>query len=268
MTKFAPGVLAWADSLYNGENLTYATDLKLPLQNWFYMLVLLAAYLSLVFFIRVVMVPFKEFSLKGPAIVYNVFMTLLSAYMAIEAFTQATKLGYNWFGNYSQRSPAEHALARVIWVFYFSKHIEGIDTLFIVLRKRNRQLSFLHLYHHTSITMIWHLIFRCYPAGEAYYSVVANSFIHVIMYGYYACTLLKINVKPFKFFITYGQLAQFLSMLSQAVYDLYILNVTEARWLLELLLGYMFTMLATFGHFLYYEKKRIAALKKNKKKSA
>ena len=33
-----------------------------------------------------------------------------------------------------------------MWWYYFSKSIEWVDSFTMVLRKKNRQLSFLHLY--------------------------------------------------------------------------------------------------------------------------
>ncbi len=42
-------------------------------------------------------------------------------------------------------------MANVCWVFYFSKFIELLDTVFFVLRKKNNQITFLHLFHHGNI---------------------------------------------------------------------------------------------------------------------
>lgn len=40
-------------------------------------------------------------------------------------------------------------MARAVWLYYIAKIIELLDTVFFVLRKKNSQVSFLHLYHHT-----------------------------------------------------------------------------------------------------------------------
>ena len=43
-----------------------------------------------------------------------------------------------------------------MWVHYMSKFLDYFDTVFIILRgKEKQQLSFLHVYHHASIGMIW-----------------------------------------------------------------------------------------------------------------
>lgn len=40
-------------------------------------------------------------------------------------------------------------MARAVWLYYIAKLTELLDTVFFVLRKKERQVSFLHLYHHT-----------------------------------------------------------------------------------------------------------------------
>lgn len=40
-------------------------------------------------------------------------------------------------------------MARAVWLYYMCKIIELMDTVFFVLRKKQRQITFLHLYHHT-----------------------------------------------------------------------------------------------------------------------
>ena len=41
-------------------------------------------------------------------------------------------------------------LARVLWIHYLSKVYEFADTAIMVLKKNERQISFLHVYHHAS----------------------------------------------------------------------------------------------------------------------
>lgn len=43
-----------------------------------------------------------------------------------------------------------------VYIHYLSKFLDFLDTAFIILRGKDRQqLSFLHVYHHASIGMIW-----------------------------------------------------------------------------------------------------------------
>jgi elongation of very long chain fatty acids protein 7 len=56
-------------------------------------------------------------------------------------------------------------MARAVWLYYMAKIVELLDTVFFVLRKKNSQVSFLHLYHH-SLMPICAFIGVKYFAGE------------------------------------------------------------------------------------------------------
>ena len=54
-------------------------------------------------------------------------------------------------------SESEQALriARVLWWFYISKVVEMLDSTMFMLRGKYNQLSFLHIYHHSSMFALW-----------------------------------------------------------------------------------------------------------------
>ena len=59
---------------------------------------------------------------------------------------------------------------------------EFVDTLIMVLKKNNRQITFLHVYHHaTTFGLGWWTNVLLGPGGEAYFCCAFNSFIHVLM---------------------------------------------------------------------------------------
>ena len=68
----------------------------------------------------------------------------------------AQSLASGWGGYYSFRcqpvdysnSPMAMRMARGCWWYYFSKFTEFFDTIFFVLRKKNNQVSRLHVIHH------------------------------------------------------------------------------------------------------------------------
>lgn len=76
-------------------------------------------------------------------------------------------------------------MAKLTWIFTYSKVIEFLDTVFMILEGRMRQVSFLHVYHHVSIFTYWFAILWAGPGSDAYFSLAINSYIHVLMYGYY-----------------------------------------------------------------------------------
>ena len=42
-------------------------------------------------------------------------------------------------------------MGNVLYMFYLSKILDFCDTIFIILGKKWKQLSFLHVYHHLTI---------------------------------------------------------------------------------------------------------------------
>ena len=49
-------------------------------------------------------------------------------------------------------------------------------------------MSFLHLYHHSTMFPLWWIATRWCAGGQAYFSAMLNSFVHVVMYFYYFIT--------------------------------------------------------------------------------
>ncbi|EPS60638.1 hypothetical protein M569_14167 [Genlisea aurea] len=94
-------------------------------------------------------------------------------------------------------------------VFYFSKILEFVDTLLILLGdSRNRRLSFLHVYHHAAVVVLCYLwlakVQSLFPVA-----LVANAAVHVLMYGYYF--LCAVGRRPaWKRLVTNVQILQFL----------------------------------------------------------
>ena len=79
----------------------------------------------------------------------------------------------------------------VLTTFGFSKLVEFGDTIFLIFRGNTPE--FLHWYHHISIALFsW----RSYNVGvdTVLWSSFSNSFIHTIMYMYFALMAIKIRV--------------------------------------------------------------------------
>lgn len=56
------------------------------------------------------------------------------------------------------------ALYSGAWFYFFSKIIDLLDTCFFVLRKKQNQVTFLHVYHHT-ITALFSWMYLKYAPG-------------------------------------------------------------------------------------------------------
>jgi GNS1/SUR4 family. len=84
--------------------------------------------------------------------------------------------------------------------------------VFFVLRKKHNQITFLHMYHHTVMPMVSWGAAKYYPGGHGTFIGTINSFVHVIMYTYYALAALGDQWQKYlwwKKYITTLQLLQF-----------------------------------------------------------
>lgn len=61
-------------------------------------------------------------------------------------------------------APAQ--IARALWWYYMSKLIELMDTVFFVLRKKDNQLTYLHVYHHSTMFFFWWIGIRWVAGGS------------------------------------------------------------------------------------------------------
>lgn len=65
----------------------------------------------------------------------------------------------------------------------------------MVLRKNNKQVTFLHVYHHSIMIMSGFIGCWWYPGGAGLWLGLVNVFIHSVMYTYYFLTAFKPEMK-------------------------------------------------------------------------
>lgn len=71
------------------------------------------------------------------------------------------------FPVHNQAKRIRFQLASAFWWFYVSKILEFADTSFFILRKKWSQLSFLHVYHHSSMFIICWIVVKWIPTGSS-----------------------------------------------------------------------------------------------------
>ncbi|CAG8455687.1 10678_t:CDS:2 [Ambispora gerdemannii] len=247
---------------------------RLPLMNPFHVLLITLSYLSVVFVGKRIMENRTKFDTRTLSTIHNSFLVWLSAYMCYGVLSEAWNQGYGLFGNPEDKSENGWQMAKYIWLFYVSKIAEFTDTFIMVLKKNNHQITFLHVYHHCSIFVIWWLVTFIAPNGEAYFSAALNSAVHVVMYGYYLSTTLSVPIRFIKRYITLFQMTQFTLMMIQATYDMVLFKVLtpDAKQkypfvLTALLWVYMWTMLGLFMNFFIADRKREREARAAKKKA-
>lgn len=84
------------------------------------------------------------------------------------------------------------------------------------MRKKQNQVTFLHVYHHTGMQLLaWHSV-KYLPGGHGAFMGSINCLVHIIMYFYYLLTAISPRYKGsvwWKKYLTQLQIIQFFAIL-------------------------------------------------------
>ncbi|CAH1154313.1 unnamed protein product [Phaedon cochleariae] len=156
----------------------------------------------------------QPYELKTVLVVYNFLQVLLSTWLVVEGLDILNTIKFSWvcqpvdFSN----SPIALRIIRGVYIYFLAKMTELLDTVFFVLRKKDRQITFLHVYHHTAMPMISWGATKYFPGGHGAIVGLINSFVHIVMYSYYMMAAMGPRYQRFlwwKKYITTLQMAQF-----------------------------------------------------------
>lgn len=216
------------------------------------------------------------YELRGPLVVYNFALVGLNAYIAWELIYNHYILeGSNlWCSEVDKRTEGPPMrVAAAVWWYFFSKLIEFLDTVFFVLRKKDSQISFLHLYHHSTMFPIWWCGTRWVPGGHSAFGPPINSIVHVLMYAYYGMCAMgekqRNMMNAIKKYMTIIQLTQFVGVFFNTMGAIYFVRTGACKfpeWMGWSLWAYCISMMVLFGHF--YRKEYIAKANAKKKSKA
>ncbi|XP_033103813.1 elongation of very long chain fatty acids protein 4-like, partial [Anneissia japonica] len=125
-------------------------------------------YLLMVWWGPKIMKSHEPLEMKRIMMAYNFGCVFLSFYIVKECVLCGYMAGYR-----VQCQPVTYSydewemrIAKAMWWFYFSKCIEMLDTFFFIVRKKNSQLSFLHVYHHSSMFLLWWIGVKWVAGGQ------------------------------------------------------------------------------------------------------
>jgi len=190
------------------------------------------------------------FRLTGIIAAYNVACVFLAGYVVVGMTYQWTVYGLPKFVcNTEDTNERGFKMAHLFYVFYLQKFFEFCDTWFFILRRSFRQVTFLHVFHHSSITLAVGSILPVAFSGDMFLPIFLNSSVHVLMYGHYLVTSLGLK-SWWRPYLTALQLTQFVLISAQNV----------IAWVKgpscggpdfgkALLIAYMASMLYLFGNF-------------------
>jgi len=100
------------------------------------------------------------------------------------------------------------------YMFYLSKYYEFLDTIFIILKKK--ELTFLHVYHHCLTASLCWIGMDTFTTNQ-WIGIVLNTFIHVCMYYYYLMATIGKSVW-WKKYLTTMQMIQFCIVMFGLIY--------------------------------------------------
>ncbi|XP_005189663.3 elongation of very long chain fatty acids protein AAEL008004 [Musca domestica] len=157
----------------------------------------------------------QPFELKNIMRVYNVIQVIANLVLFVCAIPNS--YGHR---NFSFRCQPPEPTNTEPWMmnclyvtygYYLTKYLDLFDTIFIVLRKKTQQVTFLHVYHHAGMVLGVHLYITFFPGSHSTMLGVINLLVHTVMYGYYFIASVRPSTSSlwWKRYITQMQLAQF-----------------------------------------------------------
>nr|WDS84445.1 elongation of very long chain fatty acids protein 4 [Apocyclops royi] len=199
----------------------------------------------------------KPLEVKSLILAYNFFISGLNLYIGLELLMVSRELNFSWTCqpvDYSD-DPTALRIAAALWWYYFSKFLEMLDSFFFIARKRERQLTFLHIYHHSTMFCLWWIGVKYVAGGSSFLGAMFNCFVHVLMYGYYFGAALGPKYRRFlwwKKYLTLIQMAQFVFALIMGI-NAIIIGCSFPMWMQYAMVLYMMSFLVLFSKFFYKE---------------
>lgn len=163
--------------------------------------------------------------LKGTILAYNATQIVFSLWWFYEALKVFSPLGWRESFNLASgcstpNSSIESKINLMGYWYLISKLVELLDTIFFVLRRKQSQVTFLHVYHHSNMVISTWFFIKYNQAAQSMIIGLCNTFVHVVMYGYYLLSGLGPKVRKYlwwKKYITALQITQFLIILAYLV---------------------------------------------------
>lgn len=143
---------------------------------------------------------------KYAVVLHNLVLCIFSAWIMIKSWPMIPEYAGSWWQN--NRRFWDDGFGAWAIIFYVSKFYEFIDSWVLVLK--GKQPSFLQVYHHAGV--VYCMYFGAVSRANWLINIVClNSFIHTLMYFYYASTTFVEYDRrsPIKVTLTTAQITQF-----------------------------------------------------------
>ncbi len=102
------------------------------------------------------------------------------------------------FPTKTDQSLRSKILIQIAYYYFLTKFVDLLDTIFFVLRKKNNQITGLHVYHHTIVPLLGWSFMKLAPTVPSFQIFgILNSLVHVIMYSYYGLSSFGPSIQPY-----------------------------------------------------------------------
>lgn len=168
---------------------TYKSDIDFYNDNFYLLGFIQMMYLPTVYFLYYYMKEREAINCKIYMGIWNLILCIFSSYCFYYISNPILHSGHNVHNSICTDVLAYENPSLNRWrsLFVLSKFPEMIDTVWIIIRKR--KLTILQVWHHFSVCLYcWLVTVDGNPNGRGHgtYFAALNSYVHVLMYGYYS----------------------------------------------------------------------------------
>jgi len=215
--------------------------------------IMVTIYLSIIIF-SLYFKPITNLSnnkIKFLLFLHNFISIVTSVYIFTGIIYETTSHNYYLYGNeidYSHKS-----LTHYIWIFHISKYYDCVDTFIMIIRNSFKQITFVHVYHHTSVILYTWLILYNHPGGDFYLSALMNAWVHIWMYSYYMLSSFMTHKNKRRKYLWWSkhltkvQISQFVVNCAHCMYAL----LYSSKMIYMIGLAHQFSFIVLFGNFFY-----------------
>lgn len=211
-------------------------------------------YLTMVFLARRLRKMFNPLDLRRVLVAHNTVCVILSAVSLV-----VMVMGLWEEGTILKITESNSTLQLGLQLYWMSKYYELLDTVFMLLRHRLRQMSFLHVFHHASMAFLSDYAYNYASWPPMAFGLAINAGIHIIMYSYYGLTaIFPLESFSWKKCVTQLQILQFLLGICLCSYG----YVYEGYCVYSVM--YPIVLITLFSNYYYNAFVRVAAARRGK----
>lgn len=129
----------------------------------------------------------QPYNIDNILIVYNIIQIAVCMYLVVFGFDTVWNK-YKWDCAEVMKDDHGNYVAKLVYIYFLLKVADLLDTVFFVLRKKQNQVTFLHVYHHFGMVILTFFGVRFVPGGHSIFMGYVNCIVHVCMYSYYLVT--------------------------------------------------------------------------------